>query len=117
MKHFNIIDYTDDFKTLPLASGYSFENLNEQLDTLNSLILECMNQKASLVKTKFTNPPTPWMKELDIADLQKKKRDTSFLTHHSPTDENWAKFRDIRNKLKSKIKETKTAFYKKKIIF
>ena len=34
-----------------------------------------------------------------------------FLAHHSPTEENW--FRDIRNKLKSKIRETKTASYKK----
>ena len=36
------------------------------------------------------------------------------LAYHSPTEENWAKFRDIRNKSKPKIKETKTAFSKKK---
>ena len=35
--------------------------------------------------------------------------------HHFPTEEKWAKFRDILKKLKSKIKETKTAFYE--IIF
>ena len=53
------------------------------------------------------------MKQLDIAELQKKRDNYRFLAHHSPAEENWAKFRDIRNKLKSKIKETKTAFYKK----
>ena len=53
------------------------------------------------------------MKQLDIANLQKKWDNYRYLAHHSPTEENWAKFRDIRNKLKSKIKETKTAFYKK----
>ena len=53
------------------------------------------------------------MKQLDIAELQKKWDNYRFLAHHSPTEENWAKFRDIRNKLKSKIKETTTAFYKK----
>ena len=42
MKHFNIKDYVDDFKTLPLALVYSFEDPNEQLDTLNNLILECI---------------------------------------------------------------------------
>ena len=71
MKHFNITDYVDDFKTLPLASIYSFQDPNEQLDTLNNLILECTERHAPLVKTKFTNPPAPWMKQLDIADLRK----------------------------------------------
>ena len=54
MKHFNITDYVDDFKTLPLASIYSFQGPNEQLDTLNNLILECIERHAPLVKTKFT---------------------------------------------------------------
>ena len=53
------------------------------------------------------------MKQLDVVDFTKKWDNYGFLAHHSPTEENWAKFRDIRNKLKSKIKETKTAFYKK----
>ena len=30
-----------------------------------------MERHAPLVKTKFTHPPAPWMKQLDIADLQK----------------------------------------------
>ena len=42
MKHFNIKDYVDDFKTLPLVLVYSSEYPNEQLDTLNNLILECI---------------------------------------------------------------------------
>ena len=53
------------------------------------------------------------MKQLYIADLKEKRDNCRFLVHHSPTEENWVKFRDLRNKLKSNIKETKTAFYKK----
>ena len=45
--------------------------------------------------------------------ITKKRDNYRFLAHYSPTKENWAKFRDIQNKLKSKIKETKTAFYRK----
>ena len=71
MKHFNIKDYVDDFKTLPLALVYSFEDPNEQVDTLNNWILKCIERHARLVKSKFTHPPDPWMKQLDIADLQK----------------------------------------------
>ena len=114
MKHSNIKDYMDNFKTLPLALVYSFEDPNKQLDTVNNLILESIERHAPLVKTKFTHPFAPWMKQLDTADLQKRKRvNYRFLAHHSPTEENWAKFRDIRNTLKSRIKETKTTFYKK----
>ena len=42
------------------------------------------------------------MKQLDIADLQKKRDNYRHQAHHSPTEGNWAKFRDTRNKLKSK---------------
>ena len=37
MKHFNIKDHMDDFKTLPLALVYSFENTNEQLHYLHTI--------------------------------------------------------------------------------
>ena len=53
------------------------------------------------------------MKQLDIVDLQKTRDNYRFQAHYSPTAENWPKFRDIRNKSKSKIKETKSASYKK----
>ena len=68
MKDFSIKDYVDDFKTLPLALVHSFEDPNEQLDTLNNLILECIERNAPSVKTKFTHPPAQSMKQLDIAD-------------------------------------------------
>ena len=61
----------DDFKTLQLALVYSFKDPNEQLDTLNNLRLECIERHAPLVKTKFTHPLAPWIKQLDTADLQK----------------------------------------------
>ena len=97
----------DDFKTLPLALVYSFEDPNEQLDTLNNLILEYIDRHAPLVKTKFMHTPAPWMKQLDIADLQKKRDNYRFLAHHSPTEENWVKFRDIQNRLNQKSKKQK----------
>ena len=112
MKHSNIKDYMDDPKTSPPALAHSPEDPNEQLDTLSSPILACIGRHAPLVKTQFTHPHAPWMKQLEIAVLQKKDK-YRFLAHHSPTEENWAKFRDIRNKLKSKIKEKKQPSIKK----
>ena len=44
MKHLNIKDYMDDFKTLPLGLDYNFE---------------CIERYELLVKTKFTAPLAP----------------------------------------------------------
>ena len=52
------------------------------------------------------------MKELDIIELQKQGDKYRFLAHNIPSKEKWKNFRNARNKLK-KIKDTKTAFYKK----
>ena len=52
------------------------------------------------------------MKQLDIIELQKRDK-YKFLAHNIPSKENWINFRNTRNKLKKKIKDTKTAFYKK----
>ena len=71
MKHFNIKDYLDNFKTLSFYLVYSFEDKNEQpyIEQFNTR----MNQTTPLVKTKFTQSPAPWMKQFDIADLRKKQ--------------------------------------------
>ena len=53
------------------------------------------------------------MKQLDIIELQKQRDKYRFLAHNIPSKENWINFRNARNKLKKKIKDTKTAFYKK----
>ena len=63
MKHFSIKGYIDDFETLPLSLVYSFEDPNEELNTLSNSILERIERHAPLVKTKFTHPPAPWMKQ------------------------------------------------------
>ena len=66
MKHFNIKDYLDDLKTLPLSLIYSFKDANEQLDTLNNLTLECIGQHAP-----FYTPTCSMDEKLDVADLEK----------------------------------------------
>ena len=56
------------------------------------------------------------MKQLDIIELQKQRDKNRFLAHTIATKENWINFRNARNKLKKKIKDTKAAFYKKILI-
>ena len=52
---------------------YSFNETDDQLDTLNKLILSVIDKHAPLVKTKFTRPPAPWMKDIKDNRLQREK--------------------------------------------
>ena len=80
---------------------------------LINYIIDCIDRHAPLKRTKFTRPPAPWMKQLDIIELQKQCDKYIFLAHNIPIKENWINFRNARNALKKKIKDTKAAFYKK----
>ena len=108
MKNFNTKEYYTDFSTLPFSIVYKFDKLNDQLAVLNKLTLDCIDRHAPLKRTKFTRPAAPWMKQIDIIELQKQCHKYSI-----PSKESWIYFRNARNKLKKKIKETKTEFYKK----
>ena len=71
MRNFNIQEYYADFSTLPFSTVYSFENPDDQLAMLNKLILDCIDRHAPLKRKKITRPPPPWMKQLEIIELQK----------------------------------------------
>ena len=113
MKNFNTKEYYTDFSTLLFSTVYSFGNPDYQLVMLNKLILDCIDRDATLKRTKFTRPPAPWMKQLNIIELQKQRHKHRFLALNIPSKENWINFRNARNKLKTKIKDSKAAFYKK----
>ena len=57
------------------------------------------------------------MKQLDMTDLPEKRDNYRYLAHHSRTEENWAKLRDIRNKSKIKNQKNKNRLLQKNIIF
>ena len=116
MNNFNTKEYYTNFSTLPFSTVYSFDNPGDQLAMLNKLILDCNDRHAPLKTTKFTRTPAPWMKQLDIIELQKQRDKCRFLARNIPSKENWIIFRNTRNKLKKK-KDTKTAFYEKILKF
>ena len=71
-----------------------------------------MNQNSPLRRTKFTRPPAPRMKEIDIITLQNKSHKYRLFPRNSPSEDNWTNFRITRNELMKKIKNKKTSFYK-----
>ena len=66
MKNFNTKEYYTDFSTLPFSTVSSFGNPDDELAMLNKLILDSVDRHAPQKRTKFTRPPAPWMKQLDI---------------------------------------------------
>ena len=65
--------FAKDFEALPLSLVYYTADPEAQVDMLSSLITECIDRHAPLRRTKVTRPPAPWMKELDIQQLQRER--------------------------------------------
>ena len=113
LKNFKPEKYVQDLKALLISLVYSFGDPNDQLDTLNKLILNAIDEHARLMKTKYTRPPAPWMKDFEINKLQRERDHWRHEAHSKQTPQSWEMFRAIRNKMKKVINEKKTSFYKK----
>ena len=113
MKNFELGKYVQAFKEFQVSLVYSFDDPNDQLDTLNILILNAINEHAPLMKAKLTRPPPPWMKDFEINTLQRERDHWSHEAHSKQTPQSWEKLRAIRNKIKKVVNKKKTSFYKK----
>ena len=71
---------------------YSFEDPNDQLDTLNKLILNAINEQVPLMRTNFMRPLAPWMKDFEISKLQREKDHWGHEAHSKQTPQSWEKF-------------------------
>ena len=69
LENFKMDKSISDFKLYPFSIVHSFDEINNQLGTLNRLITEYL-KKAPLKKVKFTRPPASRIKDLDIIELQ-----------------------------------------------
>ena len=117
LKLFDLETYMKSFKKLPFATVFSFNETDDQLDTRNKLIHSVIEKHLPLVKTKFTRPPAPWMKDIKIHKLQRVRNHWRHEAHKNRIDEKWRIYREFRNKIKKAIKDKKTQFYKKVLFF
>ena len=113
LKNFELKKYVQDFKTLPKSLVYSFDNPNDQLDTLDKLILNEINEHAPLTRTKFMRPTAPWIKDFEIKKLEKEKDHWRHEAHSKQALQSWEQFREIWDKIKKVINKKKTSFFKK----
>ena len=59
---------------------------DEQLETLNSLTLKCIERDAPLKRIRVTRPPAPWMKCPNIKDLKKERDTARYKAHNTRSD-------------------------------
>ena len=59
---------------------------DEQLETLNSLILKCIERDAPLKRIRVTRPAAPWMKCPNIKDLKKERDTVRYEAHNTRSD-------------------------------
>ena len=111
VKSFTIFFHLEAFS--PLAVIYYSDDPDEQLETLNTLVSECLERDGPLRKVRVTRPPAPWMKDPLIKEFQKKRDSARFTAHRTSTDAAWHECRSVRNKLKSAIRTARKAFIEK----
>ena len=110
MKNFKEESFVEDFSTPPMSIISYSDDPDEQLETLDTLILECIERHAPLKRIRVTGPPVPWMKCPNIRDLQKERDTTRYEAHNTPSDTKWDYFRSVRNKLKAATWTARKAF-------
>ena len=49
---------------------------------------------------------------LEICNLKQTRNEFRYNAHQTQSENDWRKYRDVRNKLKKKIRTTKSNFYK-----
>ena len=103
MKNFELQSYVNDAAMLPYNMVYATDSANDTLDSLNKLLLSCIERHAPLKRIKITRPQAPWMKDLVIGDLRRTCRDKRYTAHQTQSIRDWNEFRDARNNLKQKI--------------
>ena len=111
-KDIDINAFKTDVERLPFNLVYAVECPDEKVDIFNKLFVSCLNEHAPLTKAKITRPPAPWLKDLDINQLQKQRDFFRKRAHDTQLDSDWKLFRETRNDLKKRIKTTKRDFYK-----
>ena len=61
----------------------------------------------------ITQPPAPWLNKEDIRELQKERNVLRYLAHKKNLVSIWNKFLEVRNKIKTKNKSIKHAFFRR----
>ena len=88
------------------------DTVDDKVDLFNIHFTDYLEQHAPLSKMKVSRPPVPWLKDLEICNLKQTRNEFRYNAYQTQSEDDWRKYRDVRNKLKKKIRTTKNNFYK-----
>ncbi|XP_057299344.1 uncharacterized protein LOC130629967 [Hydractinia symbiolongicarpus] len=112
-KNLDMNSYIDDFSKLPFSLIFTFDDPDEQIDTLNHLILSCIERHAPLKRVKLTRPIAPWMKDPAIQDS---RNQLEFYRKKAQEDPNYKNdYKEKRTNYRKTLKEIKNSFFKKSL--
>ena len=106
-------DFVCDVSELPFSLVYAVDDPDEKISILNDLLRTCIDRHAPLVRCKITRPPAPWLKDVNIQNLQSERDRLRLTAHQTQTESDWSLYRSIRNRIKTVIKTAKQTFYSK----
>ena len=87
------------------------ESPNEMVDSINTLISECLDRHAPQKSVNITRLPAPWLHAADIRQLQAERDKPRLDAHNADNDESWAAFRAIPKKINVVIGKAKRSFF------
>ena len=102
--------YLQDISRTPFSIVYVIDDPNDKLSIFNELILKCVNDHAPLIRTKFTRPPAPWMRNTEVIV---KRNEVNQLRQVMDVDKD--AYRKCRNEYKKTLRESKKNFVKKSL--
>ena len=81
------------------------------VDSINTLISECLDRHAPQKSVNITRLPAPWLHAADIRQLQAERDKPRLDAHIAYNDESWAAFRAIPKKINVVIGKAKRSFF------
>ena len=102
--------FINDFQTIPFVVAESFDDPDDQLQTINKLFNECLERHCPLIRTRVTRPPAPWMRTPNIENLKLQRDKLREEAHSTKSEDSWRLYRSIRNALKVEIRSARKSF-------
>ena len=96
-----------------MASVFSFDEPDDQIDTLNKLINDCIEHHAPLKHSRISRPIAPWMKDPEISQARLELEQQRLAAKDTNEFEVRLNYQRKKNQYKRTIKEKRTSFFEK----
>ena len=83
------------------------DTVDDKVDLFNKLFTNCLEQHVPLSEKKVTRPPALYLKGFKICNLKQTRYEFRYNAYQTQSEDDWRKYRDVRNKLKKNMNNSK----------